>query len=50
MVVWLNPRIDRALKAQLVDCRFTTVGIAFSPRRLTSRYGTGVWVAILGAG
>lgn len=49
MAVWLNPRIDRALKARLDDCAFVSVGIGFSTRRLTSRFGTGVWVAVLGA-
>jgi hypothetical protein len=50
MALWLNPGGDRALKARLDDCTFVSVGLGFSTRQLTKRYGPGVWVAVLGAG
>lgn len=50
MAAWLNPRIDRALQARLDDCTLVSVGIGHSTRRLTSRFGAGVWVVVLGAG
>jgi uncharacterized protein YkwD len=48
MAAWLNPRIDRALKARLDNCTFVSVGIGYDDRRLTNRFDAGVWVAVLG--
>jgi len=48
MARWLDPQIDRALRARLDDCTFVSAGVGFSPQQATSRFGSGVWVLDLG--
>jgi hypothetical protein len=48
MTRWLDPQIDRALKARLDDCAMVSEGVGFSPQPASSRFGPGVWVLDLG--